>query len=65
MLRELSVTLTGRPSDPSSLTQPPTSSESGADSPDQEGDDEEVTFDVKVEQGGFTGKSDSSVCALV
>ena len=57
MLRELSVTLTGRPSDPGSLTQPPPSSEGGADSPDQETDDEEVTFDVKVEQGGFTGKS--------
>ncbi len=49
MFRELSVTLTGRPSNPSSLTQPIPPSDAGKDSPDQDMDEEEVSFDVKVE----------------
>ncbi len=49
MFRELSVTLTGRPSNPNSLTQPPAPSDSGKNSPDQDMDDEEVSFDVKIE----------------
>lgn len=49
MLRELSVTLAGRPTHTGSLSQPP--SAAGAESPDQDTDDEEVLFDVKLEQG--------------
>ena len=58
MLRELSVTLAGRPahSNSGSLSQPPaaalsTSVTGGGESPDQDADDEEVMFDVKIEQG--------------
>ncbi|XP_064394235.1 phosphatidylinositol 3,4,5-trisphosphate 5-phosphatase 2-like [Halichondria panicea] len=55
MFRELSVTLTGRPSNPNSLTQPPAPSDSGKNSPDQDMDDEEVSFDVKIEHA-LSGK---------
>ena len=58
MLRELSVTLAGRPAhtNAGSLSQPPaaalsTSVTGGNESPEQDTDDEEVMFDVKVEQG--------------
>ena len=49
MLRELNVTLTGRHSNPTSLSQPLPPSDSGIESPDQDMDDEEVSFDVKVD----------------
>ncbi len=56
MFRELSVTLiTGRPSNPTSLSQPLPPHDSGLESPDQDMDDEEVSFDVKIDQA-LSGK---------
>ena len=48
MLRELSVTLTGRPAHSGSLGQQQAAITNG-EVPDHEGDDEEVSFDVKIE----------------